>query len=110
MTLPENLPGGSGLWVPPEACDHPREAIKHGAMSFVDAEIAVVDTHCLKCLGHWTDPNTMPYRVFAVLMRDIAEGRWTAFSAYDPEIDGRAKFQLTRYRTDILEMLGNDGL
>jgi hypothetical protein len=78
-------------------------------MNFVSAEVAVVEAHCLKCGGTWTDPQRMPWRIFTVTMRKVAEGMWTAVSADDPHVDAVAKLRLAQHRREILELLGDDG-
>jgi hypothetical protein len=110
MATPERKPDYPGsVWVDPDQCDHPHDAVRNPAMSFVSADVAVMEAHCLKCGGHWTNPHDMPWRIFAVTMRKIAEGTWTAISADDPEIDAVAKFRLAQRRSEILDLLGDEG-
>lgn len=79
-------------------------------MNFVSEDVAVMEAHCSQCGGMWADPFTMPWRIFTVTMRNIADGMWTAMSAENDHIDVIAKQRLSQRRGQILDMLGDDGL
>lgn len=82
----------SPIWIPPRACDHPRQAIQFtGHFPPENIELSVFAAHCLKCGSKW-DHNSVdaPY---TQLLEKIALGKFGVVSAKHPEISNAVEWQ-----------------
>jgi hypothetical protein len=107
MTTPERNPDyGSPIWLPPSACDHPREKLNFtGHFPPENPELSVFNAHCLKCGASWDQSDkTAPWDQ---LMLKIANGEFGAIHPDEPEImDGVEWQRQNRYDQIMRDVAG----
>lgn len=117
MTQSRNrLEYSQGLIVPMSACPHPYGAIRFGfpreaqqdRTNTRPPEITEMPTMCGQCGAYWEDPYTMPEDVFRAVARKFANGEWTAITDGTSDLDGPAKFRLSKHRDELLQILKGD--